>query len=304
MFLGLEETVNVSASPDSGSAIDQRMRDHLGFVMLDVAANTRLDCGGLSWCSPGGTGRLEVAGGPGSLGPPFPDGTNTVMPLSGSGGTEFRLRPGAGVNEIKAGDTLVTSLADGTQKTGALGFVFATVPAIRSWSLSSGAGATVSYPVPGGTPGTRQNPIAVSPGPDGRRLLTLEFWRPQRHSIAGAEKSGYIDIGHLVYQANFPLSSSAAGTSPTCPSSTVTTTSSELSANSGNGVTGLVDSSNDRPSDASRMLNLTVDLDACASARGGSLAAGQLVNFDLAANAPSSSSVDHANQTLMLSIAN
>ena len=90
---------------------------------------------------------------------------------------------------------------------------------------------------------------------------------------------------------------------PTCPNSTVTTTSPELTPDTRPNSGGFVDSSADAPSDASRLLNLTVDLDACAAAKGTPLTNGQEIPFDLAANAPSTSSVDHANQTIRLRVA-
>ncbi len=297
IFLGLSETVNVDASPDSAALINAKMRQRLSFVLLDVPANTALDCGGLTWCSAGGTGHMEGAG-PDIIGAPFPNGGNSIMPLNSQ--KEFRLLPGAGVDEIRAGDTLIEKRADGTQMTGGVGFVFATVPAVHKWTLSTGQSETVSYPAAASSPGTQSNPISIRPGPDGHRKLTLEFWRPQRHAIAGAEADGFIDIGHLMYQMNVPM---AGVNGPTCPNSSVTTTSPELTAGSGPGPSGFADSSADAPSNTSRLLNLTVDLDACAAARGKTLTDGEEIPFDLAANAPSTSSVDHANQTIRLRVA-
>lgn len=307
MFLPLEKTTNIDADPGSEASIQTRMKENLGLVLLNVPANTKLDCGGLSWCSPGGTGRMEINAPDGATpGDPFPKGEDTTMPLNGVG--EFRLMPGGGPQDVRAGDTLIQKRADGTEQTVALGFVFATVPAIKSWSTGAGAGGQVGYPVAEGATGTIQNPATIAPGSDGKRTLTIEFWRPQRASIPGAEPNGFIDIGHLVYRANVPQ---AAGPGPNpdpvrqapeCPVSTLSPGPGLAPAPGPAQLGGLADSSDDQPSSPSRTLSFTIDLDACAAAKGTSLAPGQIIPFDLGAYAPRQTSVDHANQKFFIRI--
>lgn len=307
MFLGLENTTNIDADPGSQAAIQTRMKEKLSLVLLNVPANTKLDCGGLNWCSPGGTGRMEINGPNGSTaGDPFPKGNDATMPLDGAG--EFRILPGGGPQDVRAGDTLIQKRSDGSEQTVSLGFVFATIPAIKSWSTGAGAGGQVAYPAAEGATGTTRNPAPVAPGADGRRTLTIEFWRPQRASIPGAEPNGFIDIGHLVYRANVPQSAGPGPNpdpvrqAPECPVSTLTPGPGLDRTSGPTQLGGLTDSSDDQPSNSSRTLSFTVDLDACAAAKGTSFAPGQIIPFDLGAYAPRQTSVDHANQKFFIRI--
>lgn len=305
IFLNATETTNIDADPGSQANIEARMRARLLLIVgRPIPADTTLDCGGLSWCSPGGTGHLKATGPTVTPGQPFPNGTNATMYLAPNG--EFRLVPGAGPNEIRAGDTLIQKRADGTQLAAALGFVFVTVPAIKTWSTGTGYNGSVSYPVAAGASGTPDNPVTVSPDAQGKRSLTIEFWRPQRYSIAGAEPSGFYDIGHLGYRANLPPPTGAApdNIDPSCPVSTLTPGPGlSASTSAGAGPRGsLVDDSDDRPSDPTRTLTMTIDIDACAAARGITLTSGLVIPFDLGGFAIRPGAADHANQMFFIKV--
>lgn len=213
--------------------------------------------------------------------------------------------PGAGPKEIRAGDTLIQKHADGTEVASAIGFVFATVPAIKNWSTGGGTGASVSYPVAPGAPGTGGNPVTVLPGNDGKRILNIEFWRPQRYSIAGAEPEGFFDIGHLEYRAELPPPAGMpAGKDPWCPVETLTPGPGLTpKTSSGPGVNGsLVDSSGDQPSDPARTLSMAIDVDACAAARGITLTPGAPIPFSLGAYAPRQPSGNRAKQGFIIKV--
>ena len=275
LFLELDQTVNADAGQTD---IDAAVANNLEVVLLQVPAGTTLDCGGLGWCSPGGTGMAQGDPRINVPGTPF---TGGVMPLNQRG--EFRLLPHATTAAIGSGDTMIEHTPDGRELPGSLAFVFNTVPAIQHWSDSAGNGATISYPAALGTPGTRTTPLEIAAGADGDYVLTFTFWRPQRRAIASAgEGDRFVDIGGLTYQVNVAnFSPGPGGGSPQCPG-TVT------------------DTAPDRPTDPANLLSMTVNLSACARGRGQSLATGQNVIMDLAAMPADPQAFDHANQMLHL----
>ena len=56
VFLKIDRTFNADAAAVTQADIDAAVAANLEVVFLQVPANTELDCGGLSWCSAGGTG--------------------------------------------------------------------------------------------------------------------------------------------------------------------------------------------------------------------------------------------------------
>ena len=234
IFAGLDaqltQTVNANATPATTAQADALLAGSgslkVGFVRGDSA---ELDCGrpqsradpsvgGLAYCSPGGTGRLLVAGSvdPSTF-PAFPDccdpdgdGFGTLQPLEAKT-TTMVLRHGATTAQIGTGDLLIERVTTGgveTQLTTTVQYVFATVPALVSYNDRQGNAATISYPVADGAPGTVPgNGLPVTAGPNGDVIVTLTFWRPQRRPIAGEACLGstppceWIDIGRLGYFA-------------------------------------------------------------------------------------------------------
>lgn len=311
----LDETVNVSAVPGSEAQIDERMKSLLELVFVDVQPGTRLDCNGLSWCSPSGTGQIVPAGSAGDPNSaarvPFPaccdadaDGFGLISGTSVSAGDggEFRMWPTATSSEIRSGDVMIQRVpqADGTIREipGALGFVFGTVPAIKSLTAASGT-RTISYPVAAGGPGTMANPLPL-PIAD-LDALTIEFWRPQRTAIAGAgEPAGYMDIGNLRYFIQLPDYPGARPPGPgenvQCRGDFLTPVSSALTR----GPEGLVDSSADTPASAANTLAFTLNVRGCIEAKGGTITSGSRFRIHLEAMTPSGG--DHVNQNLFLQI--
>src|SRR4029077_14612656 len=180
-----------------------------------TAGLVELDCGGLSYCSPGGTGEVvsgySTAGMPQSV--PFSNYFDTAgfgvlvgpgaAPLRANNGTpEFSLMPRATADQIKTGDTpILRTTTSGvlTQTPVPINFVFDTVPALSSYDDGAGNAGTISYPAAAGDPGTQSNPILVAANSSGDVVLTVKFWRPQRTGIAGAGEPAFMDIGHLEY---------------------------------------------------------------------------------------------------------
>jgi hypothetical protein len=339
LFLPIDQTVNDDASGVSQGEIDTTLQQNLNLKLLQLPAVDRLelDCNGLSFCSPGGTGQAAEEGQPAQQGQyptvPFPAashdpstgfgeliGPDTPPGLIGTltqgGSKEFSLFPNATSSQIGSGDVITeldTSGGTTTQTPTTVEFVFGTVPAIASYDDGQGDAATISYPDSSGL-GGMHNPIPVAPGPDGHVRMTFTLYRPQRAGIAGAGEPAFMDIGHLWYAFD-SVSPQAPGqttvgqaVSPQCSTSDYSGLSSTLTNLDGAAATSqfrsppdsgmLVDSASDQPASAANTMSFTVDVTACMSDKGQTFPVGQPVVFDISAN--SQSSQDHSNQKFWL----
>jgi len=329
LFLPMDGTVNADAATITKDEIDSALSQNLNIKYLGVPQGdiVALNCNGLTYCSPGGTGLavLEGAGldtGQGNFGAvafPEPTAANGYGQLRGPAaptgllgednpGQEFSLDPHATSNQIGSGDVitaLVTSAGTTVTTPTTLDFVFTTVPAIASYADSAGDSGTINYPDTSSL-GSANNPIRVAAGSNGDVVVTFTFWRPQRAGISGAGEPAEMDIGHLAYTldhagANVP-GQVTSNVGPQCSARSYSGLSSDLSlstvpsgGNSGAPLSGLaVDVSADQPASASNTLSFTVDLTTCLADKGQSLVVGQATEFDLAGN--SQGSFDHANQ--------
>ncbi len=317
LFLGLGETVNVNADPTSAAGVDAMMRRSMELVFMNVPTGATLDCNGLIWCSPGGTGQIQPAG-PGlweafGATSAFPacceeGGFGRISGTSfGSERGQFHIFPRASHTQVKSGDMLVMRVPAGTgvsEIPGAIGFVFTSVPAVASWSNAMGS-TTIDYPVAAGGLGTQHNPFLLSAG---AMKITLRFWRPQRASIpAAGEPEGFMDIGNLRYMIQLPDApgrlADAPFTQPQCPDSTLSTTDPSLSAVSDDVWDGVLrDLARDQPASTANTLSLTVDTGACITGKSGSLAPGGVFRLHLEGMTPTGR--DHANQDLFFRIVN
>jgi hypothetical protein len=86
-----------------------------------------------------------------------------------------------------------------------LAYVFATAPALVSYSDTAGNSGQIVYPVAQGGPGTPANPLPVAAPPGGDVVLTLTLWRPQRRPIPSESclnlnpPCSWVDTGGLRY---------------------------------------------------------------------------------------------------------
>jgi hypothetical protein len=319
LSLYLDQTVNANAASLTDQQIDAAFSSFgsLNVVVLPGDSN-ELDCGALTYCSRGGTGRIPAYQLPRSEWPRFPeccdpdgDGFGTLTPtgpgVPGAPLGGVAIAHGATTSQMGTGDVLIQRVtADGveTQFPYALDYVFATVPALVSYNDGQGSAATIQYPVPppdpetgrGGALGTRENPIPVAAGPDGNVVLKLTFWRPQRRPIAGetclppagrpCSPSDWIDIGGLDYTAAVSDMGSA------CPQSAFSSTDPSLTPptvetsvfNSGRG--GFVDLAADRPAKPTNTLTYTLDLTQCLVANGVSFNPGEERGIDFQGISP------------------
>jgi hypothetical protein len=287
LTLGLDQTANVDAGASTTDETDARLAEH-GRLAIVIAAgdSTELDCGGsvnpspppplvggLNYCSYGGTGKL--------FSPPmsaFPeccdddqDGFGTLVPSFP--GTMF-LSHGATSTQIGTGNVLIERGTTGgteSQFAATLQFVFATVPALVSYSDAAGHSATVSYPVDANGPGTRNNGFLVAAGPGGDVVLTVTLWRPQRRRIDGDPGVGeWIDIGGLRYTV-------LAGGGGDCPPSAFSTDDPNLTpapATQFHGG-GVEDLAADEPADAANTFTYKLNVTNCLASKGRSWSSGE-----------------------------
>ncbi len=306
LVLPLDETVNAAATGVTPEMIDTAMKNRLNVVFLNVADGTELDCNGLTYCSPGGTGRVQKPPEEGGGGEAFPsccdsdgDGAGDISGgAQGPSGREFRLEPRAGATEIRSGDTM-TEIIGSRKLLGSLGFVFNTVPAVKQFTDGLGATTMFTYPEAAGAAGTQANPIVLpsaTPGP-----LSFVVWRPQRRPIVGAgEPRKPIDVGGLDYQVqlpNVPGAPTPGGGAPQCPQSAFTTSDPALSVTGGT-IGAVRDSRADAPVDPAQTLSFTLDLAGCVVARGGAVTPGASFHLHISAVSQNANSVDHADQVI------
>jgi hypothetical protein len=278
--LDLERSLNANASAVTDVQIDQVLqRTQTLAVQVASGDEVELDCGGLGYCSTGGTGRALERG------RPFPDDFDSdsdgfgLLSVGRTG--DFQLMTGARASEIGSGDAYVERIANGSRRTelpGVLNYAFSTTPALVSWS-AGGASGTVSYPAAAGSPGTAGSPIVV--GGRGDALVTLTFWRPQRKPIpSSGEGSDWIDIGLLRYTADVPNAPGGGGSGPgNCAASTYTTSDPNLSVSAD----GVLDSATDQPASTTNTLTFSVDLEQCLAAAGQTWSTGQTLQVDIQA---------------------
>ena len=290
--LNLSESLNANAAAVTDAQIDAVMSKSQTLAIQVASGEAELDCGGLSYCSKGGTGIAMGSGGNPDPANAFPDafdsdGDGYGLLKNGPTG-DFQLHTGANAGEIGSGDAFVERVRRGgveTEVPGILNYVFSTTPALKTWAEGATTG-TVTYPVPSGGAGTPANPIPVSA--TGDVIVSMTFWRPQRKAIPGSgEGSDWVDIGGLTYTADVPNAPVAGGPGApggrgpgNCAASTYSTTDANLKVGSEGGV---VDSSVDRPSVPANTLTFAVNLTQCLAASAITWSSGQTLQVDIQA---------------------
>jgi hypothetical protein len=319
LTLTLDQTVNANAAALTDAQIDAAVSTYSDLLLtLLPGAKRELDCGdpntGLVYCRKNGsTGKIAQYPNPPSTWPSFPgccdddgDGFGTLTPDPGSGTAPgappegaMTLHHGATTAQIGTGDVLIQRVSDANDvETGAFPstqqFVFATVPALVSYTDGQGNSATVSYPVPGpnpgpGGPGTRGNGFPVAaPCPTCDVVVTLTYWRPQRTPIPGDAGYGvpgaWTDIGGLVY------SPALADLGFRCPQSLISESDPNLLTPSAadrnlpalsNDQGGFIDQAADQSANPANTFTYTVNLTQCLAAKGLSFNSGEERGLEL-----------------------
>jgi hypothetical protein len=219
--------LNEHAAPPTSADELRRLRNLAlelrGLLVFPLPRGTaELECWALFYCTPFGSGRdiTRFQQFPNAFDPDR-DGFGTmtdsrpfVPDRDGFGAIEqidrpvFAFSPGADLRRpgvpggIGNGDTFLEHFASGRPQPVSLGYVFDSVPAIKSYDAGSGT-QEIRYPVPWGGPGAEGNPIRRQAGSP----LTLTVWRPQRRAIPGEagcpvasrECDEAVDVGGLTY---------------------------------------------------------------------------------------------------------
>jgi hypothetical protein len=292
--LPIYDTANANAPGSTEQQIEATL-PRLGVLNVNILAgdSAELDCTGLVYCSPGGTGRVPVNRNP-PEGPRFPEeccdpdgdgfGSLATEPNLPVGARSLTLLHGATTAQIGTGDVLIQRVTRGgveSQFPSSVQFVFATGSALVSYADTAGNSATVPYPVAGPDPGppgpgTNDNPFPVAAGADGNVLLTLTFWRPQRRPIP-PEPGPWTDIGGLTYTTGL------SGVGFVCPQSSLSETDPELAPASspvlhtGGGVSDLAP---DRAANAANTFTYTLNVTQCLASTGRSWAQGEVLGLD------------------------
>ncbi len=297
--LELNKSLNWNALPTAMNTdlIDGTMRPFatLAFAMIPHRTQVELDCGGLSYCSAGGTGKMITGTGETA----FPDasdadGDGLGEMVANPSSSDFQLRPGASSSEISNGDMFfqIPDDLEAVAVPGVLNFIFNTNPAIKAFGDGTTTN-TISYPPNETAPGTQNNPITVAArttGSDaGDFVLDFEVWRPQRQGFGG--EPAWVDVGRLLWTVDIPNSAFTSGGAPPmsagpgiCPNSTYSTTDTSLKIvpASASGPAGMYDQSGDEAIDPARTLKFSVNLTDCLAAFGG-FSSGQSVVLDIQA---------------------
>jgi hypothetical protein len=290
----LPNALNANAAAVAVQDIDASLKanSHLFMDISDFAgASVELDCTGLSYCSPGGTGEVWCSPTAQCPTPPqsFPDCCDPdgdgFGSLSSADGF-YRLRHGAPSDQIGTGDVLIARVTAGgveTEYPATLQMVFATVPALFSYGDTAGNTATVTYPFvdqPGSGDGY---PLPVAAGPGGDIVLTFTFWRPQRTPSSGGGLP-WVDIGGLTYYTGLVEWKPGAG-APVCPAGTYSTTDPNLTPAPdvvvGGFTGGYRDLAPDRPADPANTITYSVNMTQCLTALGETWDPGEelVINF-------------------------
>ncbi len=298
-------------STDERIAAAQAHWGKLGVAWIGIDPGSgELDCGGLTYCSRGGTGRLfdpNIDDPDPSAHPPFPDCCDLDKDGFGSlddggssceSGCAISIFHGATVDQIGTGDVLVLhSTVNGveTQSATTVGFAFSTQPVYSRYDDGQGNSANISYatdPCPA-EPCT----VPVRADANGDVVVELSVWRPQRSRLDTEVGDGkWMDMGNLTYlaQSRLPFKQGEQPGNHGCPQGSLSESDPNLAPPTPeapllpegdyySGWGGFRDSSADQPQDPSNTLTFTVNLTQCIAARGLSFEPGDVAGLGIQA---------------------
>jgi hypothetical protein len=272
--------------------------------------SAQLDCGALSYCSLGGTGRLQGPGFTDFAGaegfprpccdPPDGDGLGALThsgPVVQPDFYGMTIFPGATPDQIHPGDVLIErATRDGAVADVAVsqGFILSTFPALAHYDDGQGDSGDLSYPR------DELAPLPVRANSSGDVVVNLTFWRPQRLPVASeTAPDGWIDAGHLNHVAvpqDVPPSGVPSVVPLGCPASSYSDIGANLipqPAEAGYiNAYHLQDIQGDQPTDRQQPLantfSYTLNLKDCLESYGVSMDPGSIRTFSFFAVLPSS----------------
>ncbi len=292
--LDMDQSLNLHSTGLSTTLIDAALGNAQTLAIAvagGAGETTELDCGGLTYCSSGGTGQAPPNSGlpfPGVAGGSFdPDGDGLGTIERGFTG-DFQLATRASSSAIAGGDTFIERVtgADGRERQipGVLNFVFLSTPAIKTIAVNADPVQTVNYDVTTNRLGALNNCI-LAPS-SGTVSVTLTGWRPQRPGVSSAGEAAYVDLGNSLITIDIPNAPSTPGVgggSPG-PGNCVVSAYQESDDNLSIGADGLQDNKGDVDASSSNTFQFTVNVTDClAGARSGPLSwgSGQQLQLDL-----------------------
>ena len=249
-----------------------------------------LDCRGLVYCSRGGTGLRDASQFDRSP-QPFPaccdpdaNGLGSLDPdFAGTSELGLQLEPHSPSNQFRAGDVLLVHAQckspcgpGGSRQedlVSTLGSVFATTPALKSYTDELRTEHPVPYPIPAGT----TFPLVEDPkDADQDYTVTLTFWRPQRRPVPEELSAGageWIDMGGLIHFAKIP----GRDVTTFCPATTysnyegqgLVATEQQIPSDLGaRSVPVFIDSALDHAAAPGNVFSYTLNVSRCLAARG------------------------------------
>jgi hypothetical protein len=282
-------TVNQNAAGSfAANGEFEKLRDllmiHRGAIIMPLLDQpSELDCGGLTYCRPRGTGAFitrqqkfpdDFDGDSDGRGlmtavPSFAEGQDGLgLAQSADPKALFGLAPNAARAAINANNTTDTYLARPVSDN-TIGYpitlrtVYGTLPALQSWG-DPARNVTINYPVPQGSEGSENNAYAIQQNANGEYVLRLTIWRPQREAIEGSgEGTGWIDLGGLTYTVVGKTAEQNRRLFK-CPGTSYTTSDGNLSVTPG----GLLDRALDKAVNRANTLTFSVNLSQCLGSSG------------------------------------
>lgn len=285
----ISRTLNANTGTTPTTAEIDSLLSEIGSLAIEVAGDsgagdtTELNCGGLNYCSLGGSGQSNASSFPDSFDSDN-DGFGTIV----AGGTgDFQLQHGASSTQIAGGNTLIEVVTDSANKEteipGLLNFTFYTSPALKSVALNGGSTYTVTYPATQNMQGSLNNCFVAPGGWDGS--MTITAWRPQRAGDSVLGEADFMDIGHSLVTIDVPNGPCSSGNSGGCSGSgpgNCSVSSYSIPGGETNlslGADSMTDAFEDTAASASNTFSFNFDVDTCLGSD--TLDSGEKVVLDL-----------------------
>ncbi|MCB0335497.1 MAG: hypothetical protein KDD62_04305, partial [Bdellovibrionales bacterium] len=249
---------------------------------------SELNCNGLTYCSTGGTGKVNGASFPEAFDSDS-DGKGTMT----AGGTgDFQLQTNlSSFNQANAGDNFQQAVTNASSPLAklylaTLQFVFRSTPAIKTLISAPDTSAfttNFTYPIAEGALGTQNNCIAIYPDEENDFVLEIQAWRPQRAGVTTLGEANFVDLGNSKITIDIPNAPTDNGSTPSaagpnnCPATTYSTTDTNLTV----GSDSIQDNFGDTDSDAANLVTFRVNLTDCLASAGQTLGLDQYVSIDL-----------------------
>lgn len=315
LYTDLASALNANTGNVTRAAIDQTFQQNTNLIFYfddqqfngTTVSYADVDCFSLPYCAPG-SGTATISGITES-GPDLPRGNPWISyDLNGDGLPNLEainqngmpvhamsIIPKVTTPQIAPGDSFNVKFTTDSGPINLLRTVspyFITSPAVISYNAGAGA-QTVSYPISAGAAGTNEsNPIVMT-----SQQLALTLYKPQRATLPG-ENGDYMDIGRLHYGIPLEVDGKEFGCANNYSGLSSTLSNTGTGSDFATQLFPLSDSANDQAPSPSDTVSFTIDIGACASANGVSVA-GKTLGIAVSATGESRpGGVDRTAQTI------